>query len=715
MKKSDNIKNKKVAIIALLLLLITVIGATYAYFAAQRGAGGSANIEVGAGTTDSLTFNNEEGDITIVANQDNFGKSNQSITQSASVKAKLIPNNNTNSAHETYNIFLVVENNDLVYTKDNSSPELLLKITNPNSEEYTETVEGLKYYEDVTDKENASYKGYDITTSSNQVYKIVSDYEIDANEAEGTEQTWQVEATLVNLDQDQNNNTGKTFEGSIYITTDEDFKLSEVNTLKTTATTNSIEAVADITTGTSKIANYYFAIEKTSESPETIKLSSIANALGKEYIEETSNTHTFSEEIEENQNYKIYTYTTDEQGYKSNIYETVVTAKDGVLPEVGEVTTSATASKITLTYQDDTLEYRAKIVGGEWTEFNNTTNTITGLKDSTTYTIIIQAKNAEGVFSNIKTIEVKTSELPKEQNLTDFVISKVGTKVGEGTEALLQHTTDLENSAGDNSYRYSGNNPYNFVCFGNGSEDYNNGGDTCPDTNLYRIIGVFGNQIKLIKSEYITSAELGIDSDGKPSTGSYDTLKRVKVAPSDGFYWNKTADNTWESSTLYQALNNGESGYLNFLGTTWTNKIATTTWHVGGHNSHQVTPKVMYDAEIASNPTVSAQIGLMYTSDYGFASEQKNWISTLDNYDNNGNSNRANNWLYNNVYEWTISRNSSDSNYAFLVYNDGYVVNYYGVNDIAIGIRPSFYLNTDVKIKVDDSLGDVDHPFRIVV
>ncbi len=290
----------------------------------------------------------------------------------------------------------------------------------------------------------------------------------------------------------------------------------------------------------------------------------------------------------------------------------------------------------------------------------------------------------------------------------EFVISKVGAS-GSGT--LAQHTTSLANSAQDNSYRYSGNNPNNFVCFGSGSETYNNGGTSCPDTNLYRIIGVFNNQVKLIKSEYIKSTELGIASNGTPYKGSYDTLKRVKVAPSEGFYWNKTADNTWGSSTLYQALN---GGYLTFLGTTWTDKIATTTWHVGGHSTREVTPKVMYDAEINSTPTVPAQIGLMYASDYVFASEQKSWTSTLYNYDNTNNNNRENNWLYNNVNEWTISRYYSNSNYAFYVYRDGNVrVN--NVNSYVNGVRPSFYLKSDVKIKVDDRDGSVSKPFRIVV
>ena len=54
-------------------MLITVVGATYAYFTAQKGSGGSANLTVESGTTDSLQFTNGD-KINIIANQDNFKK-----------------------------------------------------------------------------------------------------------------------------------------------------------------------------------------------------------------------------------------------------------------------------------------------------------------------------------------------------------------------------------------------------------------------------------------------------------------------------------------------------------------------------------------------------------------------------------------------------------------------------------------------------------------
>ena len=55
----------------------------------------------------------------------------------------------------------------------------------------------------------------------------------------------------------------------------------------------------------------------------------------------------------------------------------------------------------------------------------------------------------------------------------------------QGENGLYYHDSTLTNGTGDNSYRYAGANPNNFVCFGSDA-------DTCPIDNLYRIIGVFG-------------------------------------------------------------------------------------------------------------------------------------------------------------------------------------------------------------------------------
>lgn len=75
---------------------------------------------------------------------------------------------------------------------------------------------------------------------------------------------------------------------------------------------------------------------------------------------------------------------------------------------------------------------------------------------------------------------------------------------GEGHDGIYKHDgfgTYGTYEAGDNSYRFSGANPNNFVCFGPGATT--NG--TCPNDNLYRIIGIFDEEAKLIKYDYAYS------------------------------------------------------------------------------------------------------------------------------------------------------------------------------------------------------------------
>lgn len=76
----------------------------------------------------------------------------------------------------------------------------------------------------------------------------------------------------------------------------------------------------------------------------------------------------------------------------------------------------------------------------------------------------------------------------------------------QGENSIYYHDSNLTNGAGDNSYRYAGSDPDNYVCFGSDES-------TCPNDNLYRIIGVFNNQIKLIKYDYANSNLLGTDGE----------------------------------------------------------------------------------------------------------------------------------------------------------------------------------------------------------
>ena len=283
----------------------------------------------------------------------------------------------------------------------------------------------------------------------------------------------------------------------------------------------------------------------------------------------------------------------------------------------------------------------------------------------------------------------------------------------QGENNIYYHDSDLANGAGDNSYRYAGANPNNFVCFGSDTSP-------CPTDNLYRIIGVFGENyhgvtgkqlVKLIKYDYMTTDELGTDGDysqtykewGMDSTykGTYGDGERIGV-----YYWNYkatgSATNTWSTSLLNKT--NLNTNFINYLGTTWANKIATVTWKVGGNtwaNIGTKTSSVAYTNEI-TNPvttnttdnatTYSAKIGLMYVSDYGFAASPDAWTLTMSSYNNTTATN--NNWMYMGLYEWTISRFAGISDGAFRVSSGGDVSSNLVLGNL--GVRASFNLESSV-------------------
>ena len=235
-------------------------------------------------------------------------------------------------------------------------------------------------------------------------------------------------------------------------------------------------------------------------------------------------------------------------------------------------------------------------------------------------------------------------------------------------ETLYHHDASLTNGAGDNSYRYAGasESVNNYVCFGSNVTP-------CPTDNLYRIIGVFGDKVKLIKSTSVGNKA-----------------------------WDSNNKNTWSTSSLNTYLNND---FLNTFEVGTKSKIADTTWKVGGNSYtkiRDVVPSVAYQNEIV-NPVPgstssngetesSAKVGLIYASDYGFAAAPSAWISTLYDYD--GEAIKSANWMYLGAYEWTISRSADDSNLAFYVYSDGNVFSYL-VNGY-FAVRPVFSLSSSV-------------------
>ena len=264
----------------------------------------------------------------------------------------------------------------------------------------------------------------------------------------------------------------------------------------------------------------------------------------------------------------------------------------------------------------------------------------------------------------------------------------------QGENGIYYHNTSLTNGAGDNNYRYAGANPNNYICLGSDAT-------TCPDDNLFRIIGVFGDKVKVIKDKSV-----------------------VKM------HWDTSNYNTWSISSLNTYLN---GTYLTSIGTL-SDKIDVATWKVGGNTWDNIsvsTAKEVYDYEIKNPSTTastgeteySAKIGLMYVSDYMFAVLQDNW--TLVAYNSNDATKdyraiKAENWLYLGSDEYTITRSSKNSGEVFAIYSSGEVYSYSVSCDsgeplpcsvYAKYARPSFYLISSVEYS--GGTGTSSDPIRI--
>ena len=274
-----------------------------------------------------------------------------------------------------------------------------------------------------------------------------------------------------------------------------------------------------------------------------------------------------------------------------------------------------------------------------------------------------------------------------------------------GISNIYYHDSTLANGAGDNSYRYAGASDAvnNYVCFGSTTP--------CQADNLYRIIGVFGDQVKLIKYDYANSNLLGTDGDYSTYTYSKSNYPyKGELTTINSYYWNNsTKKNTWSESLLNKT--NLNTNFITNIGADWAAKIAETTWKVGGNTQDKIarqSAKIAYQNEIVNPVTTkttdgateySAKIGLMYASDYGFAAAPSAWTTNLNDYDV-GTAIINVNWMYlGKPEDWTISRSADDSYGAFSVRGLGRVSGndsgYYTV-DFARCVRPSFNLLSSI-------------------
>ena len=409
-------------------------------------------------------------------------------------------------------------------------------------------------------------------------------------------------------------------------------------------------------------------------------------------------------------------------------------------------TTSDNKPEIVLTITDPNGAEVTSIDGLTYVNATNADGTVVNGFDITTYKGLITVANNHEITSNSsknytnqewnfkvtfinldtnqaandnKTLtgEVLIQKDEKQITLADYVKSQYTGTQGENN--LYFHDSTLTNGAGDNSYRYAGSSETtnNFVCFGYDSTD-----GSCPSDNLYRIIGVFDGEVKLIKYDYANSNLLGTDGDYSGSLTPNASYYKGSLTSINKYYWNYKNDistgyvsNIWSTSLLNKI--NLNTNYLKNIGTSWSKKISDHTWKVGGNTYNNIagqTAPTAYTNEITSpakETIYNAKVGLMYVSDYMYAVPQDKWTLYGYNSSNSSSDYRAAigvNWMYMGVTEWTISPYSSDGYSVFFVFYIGCLVN---PDMSSYGLRPVFYLTSSTAYVSGD--GTMSKPFII--
>jgi len=286
-----------------------------------------------------------------------------------------------------------------------------------------------------------------------------------------------------------------------------------------------------------------------------------------------------------------------------------------------------------------------------------------------------------GVYQmTYKATDIAGNVTTKTRKIT--VVSEDGSS-GSGGSLLSNIVTNasgtLKNDPGSNT-RYVGTNPNNYVMF---------------DNELWRIIGVFNGQAKIIRNDFYSTS----------------------------IAWDTTNKNNWSTATLQETLN---TIYLNNMENTSKSLIDRThVWQLGGRvysDTANFTRSNMYSSERSTtvqsgNPTVwTGAIGLMYPSDYGYATSSTNTVCNTTSMYNWSSGTAATecrdkNWLYKSSNnQWTLTPASDGANYAFRVYPNGTIHGYNNVSN-TLAARPVLYLKSSVKV-VSGS-GTAHNPYKL--
>ena len=293
-----------------------------------------------------------------------------------------------------------------------------------------------------------------------------------------------------------------------------------------------------------------------------------------------------------------------------------------------------------------------------------------------------------------------------------------GMKATEYITNLLEYDGEglkIDNTP-DQNIRYYGANPNNYVSFNN---------------ELWRIIGVFGNNVKLIRNEKL--GELSWDSSESSVNDGYginqwgeskDTSGNIYEGADLKVYLNKMYYGG-TSVTCYNGYNNTTTTCpTNTLDETAKSSIDNHTWNTGAIQYKTRTDTLaFYSAErgtigkmcssgsycndtVTRKTTWTGYVALPYVTDWAYASSESVCETNMQKQDSSNNYNyicKNNNWMhYGSTYNdvtWYLSpfTNPSNANFVWRVNGDGFVR--YDFATYPLSVFPTIYLKSNILIE----------------
>ena len=328
------------------------------------------------------------------------------------------------------------------------------------------------------------------------------------------------------------------------------------------------------------------------------------------------------------------------------------------------------------------------------------------------------------------------------KNLPDKIIVnfKKGINAVEYLTTLQQKDTNNINglfidNTSDKNIRYTGATPNNYIEFGNIGE-------------LWRIVGIFnvkdseGNtarNIKIVRDSAL--GEYSWDATGNDNYGINDWSKADLMQELNGDYLNAslTANKTnwynsyWDSTNQKIVLRQtGVFDYTKTIKQKYQDMINNSVWNIGG-NTYTNPSTVPYGLPLSSQynaergtttyqnsraTTWTGKVGLIYASDYGYASTDEECRNNLragvtyvnNTWDYSNGLCKSDNWLYKSgTWYWTLSPYYDYSSSVFYVHGGGAVTHHDAWP--TDNVFPALFLKSDILIKSGE--GTKINPYRL--